>query len=115
MVRFFAKVINLLKLKRRWLQFSLSTLFIVVTLFSVWLADRVNPVRRLERQLSDESEYARQEAARKLGCLGSQSKGAEASLVVALKDESAEVRSTAGRRRRPAGRHGRRGEWGHWM
>ncbi len=66
MVTFVAMVIPLLKPKRRWLQFSLSTLFIVVTLFCVWLSNRVNPVRLLEQQLKDESEDVRHDAARKL-------------------------------------------------
>jgi len=95
MVSFVAKVIPLLKPKRRWLQFSLSTLFIVVTLFSVWLSNRVNPVRLLEQQLKDESEDVRHDATRKLGCLGRIGKGAVPSLVAALNDESTEVRTTA--------------------
>jgi hypothetical protein len=84
-----------MKPKRRWFQFSLCTLFIVVTLYGVWLGDRVDPVRRLERQLVAESEEARVLAARKLGALGSRGKAAEASLVRALDDPSSRVRAAA--------------------
>jgi hypothetical protein len=95
MVRFVANVVQLLKPRRRWFQFSLGTLFIGVTLFGLWLGHWVDPVHRLEQQLSDENEDIRHDAARKLGCLGRQAKGAEASLAAALEDESAEVRMAA--------------------
>jgi hypothetical protein len=45
MARPISKLVNLLKPKRRWAQFSLATMFVVVTVLCVWLsvlADRAN-------------------------------------------------------------------------
>ncbi|HEV3021399.1 MAG TPA: hypothetical protein VGX76_02990, partial [Pirellulales bacterium] len=87
----------LLTPKRRWFQFSLGTLFIAVTLFCVWLADRVDPVRRHERQLHDDSEALRMSAASKLGAMGSKGRAASASLAATFSDEndSSELRCRA--------------------
>jgi HEAT repeat protein len=86
------RLVSLLKPKRRWSQFSLATMFMVVTALCVWLSERVDPIRRLERELNDESEDTRAQAALKLGDLGSRAKAAEDSLTRALKDPSPWVR-----------------------
>jgi HEAT repeat protein len=95
MAKPFVNLLSRITPKRRWFQFSLCTLFIAVTLFGVWLGDWVDPVRKLERQLRDESEQVRTSAAQKLGALGSGGKAAEGSLVLSLNDQSLRVRSTA--------------------
>ncbi|HUY36444.1 MAG TPA: HEAT repeat domain-containing protein [Pirellulales bacterium] len=90
-----AKVVSLLKPKRRWFQFSLLTMFAVVTVFGVWLGHWVDPISKLCRQLHDESADVREEAAKRLGQMGSKARAAESSLVDALKDENSSVRSEA--------------------
>ncbi|HVC94629.1 MAG TPA: HEAT repeat domain-containing protein [Pirellulales bacterium] len=90
-----AKVVSLLTPKRRWFQFSLLTMFAVVTIFGLWLGHWVDPASQLRRQLHDESEGVRDEAAKRLGRMGRKARTAESSLVAALKDESSDVRGTA--------------------
>jgi hypothetical protein len=46
MVKPFDRIINLLTPKRRWAQFSLGTMFVVVTGICVWLAFQVNRAHR---------------------------------------------------------------------
>lgn len=41
----FSKLHSFLTPKRRWLQFSLGTMLLAVTLLCMWLGDYVSPVR----------------------------------------------------------------------
>ncbi|HJT34822.1 MAG TPA: HEAT repeat domain-containing protein [Pirellulales bacterium] len=66
-----------------------------VTVLCVWLADYVNPIRRLERQLGDLDEQVRRRAAVRLGYLGHDARSASKSLVRATEDTSAPVRVAA--------------------
>lgn len=90
------KLLAFLRPRRRWLQFSLGTLLLVVTLLCIWLADYVSPVRKLERQLGDPDEEVRELAAEKLGYLGPEARSATRSLVRrAMEDTSSLVRLKA--------------------
>lgn len=91
----FAQFLELLKPKRRWCQFTLSTMLLAVTLLCVWLADYVSPVRRLERQLRHPAETRRQRAAERLGCLGPEARSTTKSLLRATDDASSAVRPWA--------------------
>jgi HEAT repeat protein len=84
----FAKLLLLLKPKRRWLQFSLGTMLLAVTLLCVWLADYVSPVRKLERQLSDADGEVRESAAERLGYMGSDARSTTNSLLLVAKDDT---------------------------
>ncbi|HVC98987.1 MAG TPA: HEAT repeat domain-containing protein [Pirellulales bacterium] len=95
MAQRFAKLVSLITPKRRWFQFRLLTMFIAVTVFCLLLGDYVNPVRRLERQLRDPSKDVRAHAAKSLGNLGSEARSAAKSLLLAMGDNSAWVRSEA--------------------
>ncbi len=46
MVTGFTRIVNLFKPKRRWAQFSLATMFLVVTAICVWLAAHVRAANR---------------------------------------------------------------------
>ena len=43
-----ARLLSMLKPKRRWAQFSLGTMFVVVTVLCVWLAVQVHRARELK-------------------------------------------------------------------
>ena len=90
-----AKLVSMLTPKRRWAQFSLATMFVVVTAVCLWLGDYVNPIRRLERQLRDPDEEERMIAAQRLGDLGAEARLATNSLLRAMGDASPLVRKRA--------------------
>ncbi|HWB10593.1 MAG TPA: HEAT repeat domain-containing protein [Pirellulales bacterium] len=81
--------------RRRWCQFSVTTLMLGITLLCLWLGDRVNPIRRLQQRLRDPSDQIRAEAVHKLGTMGEDAEWAERSVLTALHDESPLVRQTA--------------------
>ncbi|HUY32298.1 MAG TPA: HEAT repeat domain-containing protein [Pirellulales bacterium] len=95
MAKRFAQLISFLTPKRRWVQFRLGTMLLVVTVFCLWLGDYVNPIRRLERKLRDPNDYVRELAAESLGNLGGDARSATRSLLHAMRDESDGVRSKA--------------------
>ncbi|HEV3002912.1 MAG TPA: hypothetical protein VGX78_00555, partial [Pirellulales bacterium] len=87
-----AKLVKLMTPKRRWAQFSVATMLLVVTALCIWLADYVRPVRRFERQLRDPREEERVLAAQRLGFLGPEARSAAKSLLRTMNDGSARVR-----------------------
>lgn len=91
----FAKLLSFVKPKRHWAQFSLGTMLLVMTILCLFLADFVNPVRRLERQLRDPDEELREYAAERLGFMGSEGRSAMKSLLRATEDSSSPVRLKA--------------------
>jgi len=48
----FSSIFAALKPKRRWFQFSLRTLFVVMTVFAVWLGLRVHEGRKQQRAIA---------------------------------------------------------------
>ncbi|HJT34057.1 MAG TPA: HEAT repeat domain-containing protein [Pirellulales bacterium] len=80
---------------RRRLQFSLRMLFVVVTLFALWLGDYVDPVRKLQRRLRDESQQVRLAAVHDLGRLSLEMASARAAIPAAFEDRSPLVRGMA--------------------
>ena len=95
MAKRFAQLVSVLKPKRRWVQFRLCTMLVVVTAFCLWLGDYVNPIRRLERQLRDPNEDVRVLAAERLGYLGPDARSATKPLLRAMDDDSALLRERA--------------------
>ncbi len=95
MAKRFDQLLLFLTPKRRWLQFRLATLLVVVTFFCLWLGDYVNPIRRLERQLRDPDEEKRVTAAERLGYLGPEARSATKSLLRAMDDDSELLREKA--------------------
>lgn len=90
-----AKTLSFLTPKRRWLQFSLGTMLLAVTLLCVWLADYVSPVRKLERQLNDPDVAERVIAAQRLGYMGPVARSATKSLLRAMEHRNADLRRKA--------------------
>lgn len=84
----FAKRLSILKPKRRWLQFSLGTMLLAVTVLCVWLADYVSPVRKLQRQLNDPDEGVRVSATEQLGYMGPDARSTTTSLLSHAKDDT---------------------------
>jgi hypothetical protein len=93
MPRALAKIGAVITPKRRWAQFSLGTMLLVVAAICIWLADYVRPVRRLERQLlRDPDTVERVIAAQRLGYMGSDARSTTKSLLCAMKTDSSDLR-----------------------